>query len=329
MEDQPPETDRKWNLTVTLPEDLRRALEPLRQARQIQVSQVVEKALRDAMADAKAPGKAAVVRRLRLTGSRRRGTDYDLGVEDGRRWAEEVATWDEIRRYARMPTHPIGYITGSDGTNLDGPFTPPPDYPDAPFHRNREGLLVDSLEAIIPYWEGWLAGVSSVHSAVAEEMESIHPVPAFAKERPADVLADLDAVRTKLASEARKEFEDGYHAGVEAAKSLSWHALSNFAEEGFDLRRWLLSLERSSELEEKYRMPLRPGFSNVFQPLEKALGAFVSPDGNDWYPPHTYQEGFTQALRDIWDSIQRTKPTTNQRKGGEKAMRPKPKKERP
>jgi hypothetical protein len=308
-----PQTERKWNLTVTLPDDLRRALAPLRQTGQIQISPVVEKALRDALADARAPGKAGVVRRLKLARSRRRGPDYDLGFEEGRHWAEDVATWDEIRRYGRMPTHAIGYTHGSEGTKLEGPFQPPPDYPDAPFHRNREGLLVEDRDAIFPYWDGWLAGVSSVQATVADEMESVSS-PAFIRERPSDLDTDLETIRAQLAAEAEEEFKNGYRAGVEAAKNLSWHVLSDFAEEGFDLRRWLISLEHSSELESKYNLPTPAGFQNVYAPLEKALGGLVSPDGADWYPPFTYQEGFTQALKDIWDSVQRGKPTTNQAK---------------
>ncbi len=330
MDELPPKTDRKWNLTVTLPEDLRRALRPLRQAGQIQVSQVVERALRDAMADATAPGKAAVVRRLRLARSHHRGTDYDLGFAEGRRWAEDVATWDEIRRYAGMPSQAIAYTAGSNGAKFDGPFTPPADYPDAPFYHGRDGLLVKDRQGIFPYWEGWLAGVYSVHSAVAEEMGSVHPTPSFVRERPADLVADLEAVRAQFASEAREEFGSGYRAGVEAAKSLSWHFLSDFAGEAFDLHRWLLSLEHAWDLERRFGIrPGRTAFPNAGQALAKALGALVNPD-EDFYPPITYQEGFTQALRDIWESVQRdTSTPSNKRLGGESAMRPKPKKRRP
>src|SRR5205823_6672517 len=121
----------KDNLTVSI------STEVLQEARrlkgQIQMSQVVEQALAEKIREIHHPEKAEILRRLRTEKSERKGPTFSQGFAAGKTWAGLIASWAEIREYAKYGSYDVILAPEDRPDWFDGPFQPPlDDYPEWP-----------------------------------------------------------------------------------------------------------------------------------------------------------------------------------------------------
>jgi hypothetical protein len=135
----------------------------------------------------------AVVQRLRVELTERRGPSWTAGYQTGRKWAEEIASWLEITEYAtRYTSRDIKvklYLEESpeEFVAFMGRFRAPErDYgrdtrggaPAAPSFvkgRNTDGgplweYIPSELET---FWRGWLLAVQEIYSELKDQLPSV------------------------------------------------------------------------------------------------------------------------------------------------------------
>jgi hypothetical protein len=134
----------------------------------------------------------AVVQRLRVELTERHGPSWTMGFQAGRKWAEEVASWLEITRYATQYTDPAEVqVVVVDMEGMDtwaefrGPFRAPerdygrddPHQPGAPSFKLSEGEAGPKWEYRIweleSYWRAWLQAVREVYAENQAELPSV------------------------------------------------------------------------------------------------------------------------------------------------------------
>lgn len=124
-------------------------------------------------------------------------------------------------------------------------------------------------------------------------------------QRPDDVKEMLAAARAKLLTSARKEFEEGYRAGVEDIGELDWALLEELADTRFDLLTRLSAWQRSLTLDLSGDMTFRP--PGWFDILAKRFGSLVDPIGFGKFgsaPTRTFVRGYAAALHDAWATVE-------------------------
>jgi hypothetical protein len=119
-------------------------------------------------------------------------------------------------------------------------------------------------------------------------------VPSFAQERPLDAAAAITEARDRMVKEARAQYERGYGEGAKAAAEIPWAALDRLAMLGWDLRSWMQELADLKSVGAAFQAvtggDLRGYLQDELQPWE--------PVGNP-----TYEMGFADALRDVWQAV--------------------------
>lgn len=154
----------------------------------------------------------AVVQRLRVELTERRGPSWTLGYQTGRTWAQEIASWLEITEYAtRYTSRDIKVEMYDEGTQymyvaFTGRFRAPErdyahdthDQPAAPSFRYADDggepkweYRIYEMEA---YWRAWLTAVSEVYDGIKDHLPPVvDQLPAEQipePERPRDVDPD-------------------------------------------------------------------------------------------------------------------------------------------
>ena len=129
--------------------------------------------------------------------------------------------------------------------------------------------------------------------------------PGFSTERPADARPAFEKARDLLVADARKQFEDGYRAALEAAPDLEWWCLEKLAKGHFDVRRWTEDLGQLRETAELGAIPwVWAPSDKVFGALIRSLGALPEPDVSELFMPQwPYLRGYAVAMRDLWTEV--------------------------
>lgn len=122
--------------------------------------------------------------------------------------------------------------------------------------------------------------------------------PAYA-EPPDDVDELLAAGVAHFANLARRDYQDGYRAALTRLPDLDWHAITDFARDGFDLYKWLDGWSASIG-----RAAVNGSHDAVtptwFVKLADDIGALANPIGFDqWNFRKTapFERGYADALR--------------------------------
>lgn len=132
--------------------------------------------------------------------------------------------------------------------------------------------------------------------------------PLYAGARPARADKQLAHLREKLATEARADYERGYSDALTAAESLPWWALEGLADNNFDLPRWCDGWFNA----EQHRIDAAVSGRQLVEgdkgpawvtEIGHYLGRLINPI-DDWTPGRSYLRGFSDALRDAWDSVE-------------------------
>ena len=129
-------------------------------------------------------------------------------------------------------------------------------------------------------------------------------IPDYAQ-RPDDAQDLLAPARDKLLAAARKQFEQGYRAGIEDIGELDWKLLEELADARFDLLTRLSAWQRSLTPDPSGDMTFRP--PGWFDVLAKRFGSLVDPIGFDKFgfaPSRTFVRGYAAALRDAWATVE-------------------------
>lgn len=116
--------------------------------------------------------------------------------------------------------------------------------------------------------------------------------PAFASDTPADMGDAEEQLAQRLASEARQIYERGYRCGLEVAKQLHWDDIDLLAEAGWKVSKWFATLRFKHD--GTYEQSLAP----VFDP--EITGEPTLP---------TYDLGFVDALKGLWNSVREHRPS--------------------
>jgi hypothetical protein len=136
---------------------------------------------------------------------------------------------------------------------------------------------------------------------------------AFSTERPKDLDEHFAAARARLASQARKQFEDGYRAALESTEKVSLETVSLLAEYRFDVRRWAENIARIGEEAAMGLIPRDHAWGGEeLEALVSALGGLMSrlPGLDELGDPQpAFIRGFTQAMRDLWAETFEGEPT--------------------
>jgi len=99
--------------------------------------------------------------------------------------------------------------------------------------------------------------------------------PGYAQ-RPADADEGLQRARDALAPAAQAEYQAGYASALHRLADVPWQALDEFAERGFDLRRWIEPWSNGIMLEAARGIDGEPKW---FWKLAEDLGNLVDPIG--------------------------------------------------
>jgi hypothetical protein len=148
----------------------------------------------------------ALVQRLRIELTERRGFAWTMGFQAGRKWAEDTATWLEITEFATVYTgrdvKVVMYNEDSEHmyVGFTGRFRAPerdydrdmPEKAAAPSFKyvNDEGEFrwEYRLYELESYWRAWLTAVRDVYDQVKADMPSV--IDQLAPEPPRDVDPD-------------------------------------------------------------------------------------------------------------------------------------------
>jgi hypothetical protein len=110
----------------------------------------------------------------------------------------------------------------------------------------------------------------------------------------------------RLLGEARASYQRGYRSGAEAASHIPWGALDRLAEDNWQLREWrahLYQLDRQgfgwSALDFEGEDFQGFGAKSMTTLLDHELGSPLMGD----QVTLTFEAGFTQALRDVWEAV--------------------------
>ena len=122
---------------------------------------------------------------------------------------------------------------------------------------------------------------------------------------PPDAAAPLLALATaRLSDEAREHFERGYLAGAEAGTELGWWSIQSLHDGHYDVMAWIDPIITSQLDFDTHRLGPGAEPSSAVGVLVKALGALMSPWGDDTFIPSApYLRGFAQAMRDLWQRV--------------------------
>lgn len=155
-----------------------------------------------------------------------------------------------------------------------------------------------------------------IQQALRRYVEDGGSKPAYSTSAPADIADALQTVQKRFAEEAREEFERGYRAAVTAFPKLQWSDIEFLANTfRFDVKRWARNYRDIAEDVELRKGEMTPGYVSHYPPdvdvnvetvkaLMEAIGGWVAPfDMAEWSPRPTYARGFTQAMRDLWRTI--------------------------
>lgn len=150
----------------------------------------------------------AVVQRLRVELTERRGPSWTAGYQTGRKWAEETASWLEITEYAtRYTSRDVGVKVAFEGEpemyyEFRGRFLAPErDYGrDHPGGDGAPGFTYTAddgelkwqwnVAETVTYWRGWLAAVHEVYDDLKDQLQSVVDQLPPEPSRPQDVDPD-------------------------------------------------------------------------------------------------------------------------------------------
>jgi hypothetical protein len=126
----------------------------------------------------------------------------------------------------------------------------------------------------------------------------------YSLEAPEAAAELMERATARLSEDAREHYERGYLAGAKAGTELDWWSVQSLHDKHYDVRAWIDPI-RNGQL--AYDMgQLEPGMqpSSAVGPLVEALGALMSPWGDNMFTPSApYLRGFTQAMRDLWQRV--------------------------
>jgi post-segregation antitoxin (ccd killing protein) len=166
-------------LTVYLPDELVARLEPFRS--KLNLSEIAKMAIEENQRREQATvgdRRAAVVNRFRRIEDGRRGVQV-TGEDDGRRWAETVASWDDVKEVAGWPDlldvsqlirerPPVetGPFAGLSALSLSPPlptaFIPPSVKAEPP---------AQDEDTVMLFWTGFRSGAQDVFQLVKDDIE--------------------------------------------------------------------------------------------------------------------------------------------------------------
>jgi hypothetical protein len=181
-----------------------------------------------------------------------------------------------------------------------------------------ESWLAVRMTIYIPddLWESATEGETEVNASrlIQEALRnsiSQRKLPAaFARERPAGSEEAIKFARERLLLEAREQYERGYRTAAEAAFHIPWGALDELHEYEWDIRRWRARMHGLD----------REGFgwsAVAFQGNDyEGLGGKTMTDLLNHYlgwhemdiASPTFEMGFSDALRDVWESVRSADP---------------------
>jgi len=149
-----------------------------------------------------------------------------------------------------------------------------------------------------------------VQQAVTAFVQSKAKGPAYAEGPPPGTDSTIKYLRDVYAEEARQHSDRGYRAGLAYlnANRLPWSEFQGLAQNDFDLKRWLDpwhdGFVEAAMHPEVGREPHIPDWMVALMKADY-LGEFANPiSGDGFYPDGTYLQGFSRALRDVWNAVE-------------------------
>jgi post-segregation antitoxin (ccd killing protein) len=124
--------------------------------------------------------------------------------------------------------------------------------------------------------------------------------------RPERTEAAFERARTRIAAEARAQFEEGYAAGLEAAEQLPISCIESLATwRNFNVEAWAggFALQQVRVDMGDAHPDEAPG-KEIIETLGKGLGDIITPFFDDTFTPSVaYLRGYSQAMRDLWNDV--------------------------
>ena len=112
----------------------------------------------------------------------------------------------------------------------------------------------------------------------------------------------------RLRREAQEMYAAGYAAGVKAADHVTWEALENCAEVGFDVSQWLMPIRQAisqrlaaAESRESIEVGLEKDFP-ILPAMRDPLGTLIDPMA-ERAPKGVWLKGFGDALQDLYEVV--------------------------
>jgi hypothetical protein len=118
---------------------------------------------------------------------------------------------------------------------------------------------------------------------------------------PAGAAERIEELRAVFAAQARSEYETGYAGALDAAGDIPWFVMEDFANQSFDVRRWIEGWRRSATAQAAQESP--PGWLGS---VGRTLGDLADPIGFDQFsfrPTRARVRGFGDALQAVWHDV--------------------------
>jgi hypothetical protein len=127
-------------------------------------------------------------------------------------------------------------------------------------------------------------------------------------------MADFETAVVRLREEARSEFVRGYEQAVNVAQVIPWFLIEELVDTfHFDIRRWVTEdlrcrIEGSDGT--RYEVPGASEWARALVAIDDAFGVIPMSGSGSFLgvPSSAFTDGFTQAMRDLWESIRRPQP---------------------